>query len=293
MVVAAAAATRVLIVDDDQRYARLLRELLTASALDLQITTVGTIDEACRRVDTGGVDLVILDLGLPDADGLEALERLHDCITEIPIIVLTARSDEELALAALKHGAEDYLVKDAVDSQILIRSIRYAVERHRGIRQLAHVSRELQLANATLEKLTLLDPLTELLNRRGLQQALTREIQRLDREKIDVLVLLVDIDDFKRVNDSFGHAVGDVALKEIAHRLRGCIRGFDYACRIGGDEFLLLLPNAERSDAARIAERARVSIATTILQHSSGTFQLTQASPACCCGRTPHRSMNC
>ncbi|HYS54449.1 MAG TPA: diguanylate cyclase [Thermoanaerobaculia bacterium] len=270
-------ATRLLIVDDDARYARALRELLTESFSDLHITHVTTIDEACRRVDTGQVDMVILDLGLPDADGLESLERLHDCILEIPIIVLTARSDENLALAALQHGAEDYLVKDAVNHQILARSLRYALERHRVIRDLGRVTKELQVANSNLEKLTLLDPLTELLNRRGLQQALSREIERIDRENIDVLVLLVDIDDFKRVNDSFGHAVGDIALQEIAKRLRHCVRAVDYACRIGGDEFLMLLPNADRDEASSIAERARVSIATMIIQHSTGTLHLTSS----------------
>jgi diguanylate cyclase (GGDEF)-like protein len=270
-----ATATRLLLVDDDQRYAEALSELLTGTFPDLAITHVTTIDEACRRVETGEVDMVILDLGLPDADGLEALERLHDCVIEIPIIVLTARSDERLALAALKNGAEDYLVKDAVDRTTITRAMRYALERHRVIRDLGRVTRELQIANASLEKLTLLDPLTELLNRRGLQQALSREIRRIERDGIDVLVLLVDIDDFKRVNDSFGHAVGDVALQEIALRLRNCVRAVDYACRIGGDEFLLLLPNAERVEAARIAERARVSIATMLIQHSAGTITLT------------------
>jgi len=269
------APTRLLIVEDDRQYAGLLAELLSSSLSDIEIMSLGTIDEACRRIDRGGIDLVLLDLELPDADGLEALERLYDCVNEIPIIVLTSRSDEDLALAALQNGAEDYLVKDAVDQRILTRSIRYALERHRGVRDLARVKRELQLSNSALEKLTLIDPLTELLNRRGLQQALSREIGRLEREKIDVLVLLVDIDDFKRVNDSFGHAVGDVALQEIAHRLRSCVRAIDYACRIGGDEFLLLLPNADHVEAARIAERARVSIATMIIQHSAGTIRLT------------------
>jgi diguanylate cyclase (GGDEF)-like protein len=268
-------ATRLLIVDDDARYARALGELLSESFSNLFITHVTTIDEACRRVDTGAIDMVILDLGLPDSDGLESLERLSGCVTEIPIIVLTSRADEALALSALKSGAEDYLVKDTVDQATLARSMRYALERHRVIRDLGRVTKELQVANASLEKLTLLDPLTELLNRRGLQQALTREIKRIERESIEVLVLLVDIDDFKRVNDSFGHAVGDVALQEIALRLRNCVRGVDYACRIGGDEFLLLLPNADREEAARIAERARVSIATMVIQHSAGTLRLT------------------
>src|SRR5712691_12378059 len=139
-------AMRLLIVDDDERYADALSELLSASFPKIQIRCVTTIDEACRRVDSGSVDMVILDLSLPDADGLEALERMHDCITEIPIIVLTSRSDEPLALDALKSGAEDYLFKDSIDQPTLIRSMRYALERHRGIRDLAHVSKELQLA---------------------------------------------------------------------------------------------------------------------------------------------------
>ncbi len=282
---ALAGPTRLLIVEDDKYYAGVLEELLTCSFPNLGITSVGTIDEACRRIDSLGVDLVILDLGLPDADGLQALERFHDCITEFPIIVITARADEDLALEALQAGAQDYLVKDTIDQRVLIRSIRYALQRHRGVRDLAAVTKELQLANATLEKLTLIDPLTELLNRRGLQQALSREVRRLERENVDVLVLLIDIDDFKRINDTFGHAVGDVALQEIAKRLRACIRALDYACRIGGDEFLILLPNADAVEASRIAERARVSIATTIIQHSMGTVRLTASVAALLLGR--------
>jgi len=270
-----AVATRLLIVEDDERYARTLTELLTSSAPNLEITHVTRIDDACHLVNGGRVDLVVLDLGLPDADGLEALSALQDCVTEIPVVVLTGRADEKLALEALKRGAEDYLVKDAVDRNTLVRAIRYAMERHHGVRDLTRVTKELQLANAALEKLTLLDPLTELLNRRGLQQALTREVQRIERESTKTLVMLIDVDDFKRVNDTLGHAVGDIALKEIAHRLRGCVRGVDYVCRVGGDEFLLLLPNSNPLEVVRIAERARVSIATMIIQHSTGTLRLT------------------
>jgi diguanylate cyclase (GGDEF)-like protein len=267
--------TRVLLVEDDPQYAELLYELLTDSSPDFQISHVETLEEACNRVEASTVDLVILDLGLPDADGLDALKRLQHCVQEIPIIVLTSRSDEELALAALSFGAQDYLVKTFIDQRTLIRTVRYARERHHFVRDLTSVTRELQFANSALEKLTLLDPLTELLNRRGLQQALSREIGRVERDKINVLVLLVDVDDFKKVNDSFGHAVGDVALREIAGRLRKCVRTEDYVCRIGGDEFLMLLPDADPAEGVRIAERARVSIATRMIQHSTGVLRLT------------------
>src|SRR5438128_4201758 len=102
---ATSSVTRLLIVDDDRRYANALAELLSASFGGLEIHCVTTVDEGCRRIDTGLVDFVFLDLSLPDADGLEALDRLHDCVAEIPVVVLTAHADEELALTALKHGA--------------------------------------------------------------------------------------------------------------------------------------------------------------------------------------------
>jgi diguanylate cyclase (GGDEF)-like protein len=267
--------TRVLVVEDDPLYVELIHELLTDSSPDFHISSAGTIDEACKQVDAGSIDIVLLDLCLPDADGLEALKRLQHCMSEIPVVVLTSRSDEDLALAALKFGAEDYLVKTFIDQRTLVRTMRYARERHNFVRDISSVTRELQFANSALEKLTLLDPLTDLLNRRGLQQALSREIRRLERDNTQVLVLLVDVDDFKRVNDSFGHAVGDIALREIAGRLRKCVRSEDYVCRIGGDEFLLLLPDADPAEGVRIAERARVSIATRMIQHSAGVFRLT------------------
>jgi diguanylate cyclase (GGDEF)-like protein len=270
-----AATTRVLIVEDDNRYARLVSELLRTHDDGFDVIHASRLDAACEIVAQQTIDLVLLDIGLPDGNDLDGLTRLQNCVNEIPIIMLTGRADERLALEALGRGAEDYLVKDAIDFTTLIRSIRYAIERHRGIRDLARVTKELQLANSALEKLTLLDPLTELLNRRGFQQVLSREIEALQRDNTTVLVLLVDIDDFKRINDNLGHAVGDVALHEIAHRLRGCVRAVDYVARVGGDEFILLLPNADPTEAVRIAERARVAIATTTIQHTTGAVQLT------------------
>src|SRR5712691_6152050 len=142
VVAACAAATRLLIVEDDRQYARVLGELLTAGTPNLEIAHVTRIDEACHRVDSGGVDVVVLVLGLADAEVLQALAALEGGVTEIPVVVLTGRADEELALDALKRGAEDYLVKDAVDSLTLVRAIRYAMERHRGVRDLARVTRE-------------------------------------------------------------------------------------------------------------------------------------------------------
>ena len=272
----AASVIRLLLVEDDPQDARFFQSVLRrADGALFEITHVGSIAAACDVVARGETDLIMLDLGLPDATELDGLTRLQRYASEIPIIVLTARDDEALATESLHRGAEDYLVKGSVDRPGMLRAIRYALERHRGIRDLARVTRELQMANGTLERLTLLDPLTELLNRRGLQQALSGLIEKVRNQTEDVLVLLIDIDEFKKVNDTFGHAVGDVALKEVARKLKTCIRLVDFAARLGGDEFMLLMPHARTEDAMRVAERARLAVASTRIQHSDGVVQMT------------------
>ena len=267
---------RLLIVEDDLGSARSLRALLESSGdPQFSIRHVTSAAAACEAVRAGDLDVVILDLGLPDATDLQALIRLEAAVHEIPVIVLTGRGDDSLASDALHFGAEDYLRKGTIDFESLIRSIRYAVERHRGVRDLARVKKELESVNRDLERLTLIEPLTELLNRRGLQQALSREVQHMSRAAASSAVLLVDLDDFKQINDHLGHAAGDVVLKEVGRRLRASVRAVDYVGRIGGDEFMLLLPETDPPEVMRVAERIRLAIATAIIQHSTGTVTLT------------------
>ena len=269
-------ALRLLIVEDDASSARSLREMLEHSEDPrFAIRHVTSAAAACEEVRLGDVDVVMLDLGLPDAIDLEALVRLEAAVHEIPVIVLTGRNDETLASDALHFGAEDYLRKGEIGFESLIRSIRYAIERHRGVRDLARVKKELESANRDLQRLTLIDPLTELLNRRGLQQALSREVQHLARGVTGSAVLVVDLDDFKQINDSLGHASGDVVLKEVGRRLRASVRGVDFVGRVGGDEFMLILPETDPPEVTRVAERVRLAVATATIQHSTGTVTLT------------------
>jgi diguanylate cyclase (GGDEF)-like protein len=272
----ASRSLRLLIVEDDLRSAESLREMLEISEEPrFTIRHVTTAAAACDVVSSETIDVVLLDLGLPDAKDLQALNRLEECINEIPVIVLTGRGDETLAAGALHRGAEDYLLKGAIDFDSLRRSIRYAVERHRGVREMARVKKELENANRDLERLTLIEPLTELLNRRGLQQALSREVQHLHRGVAAAAVLVIDLDDFKRINETLGHAAGDVVLKEVGRRLRASVRAVDYVGRLGGDEFMLILPETDPAEVTRVAERIRLSIATATIQHSTGSVTLT------------------
>ncbi len=273
----AASSIRLLIVEDDHATARLLRDLLESTASPpIETRHVASAAAACEVLERGDADVVLLDLGLPDARDLGALEQLQRCRTDIPLVILTGNADEKTAHEALNHGAEDYLVKATVDRAGLVRSIRYAIERHRNVRALESMKRELETANESLERMTMLDPLTDLQNRRGIQQALSQEIERVQRYGEAVAVLLIDIDDFKQINEKLGHAVGDVALKELARRIRGSVRGVDCIGRLGGDEFMLLLPNVgDTSEVVRIAERVRLLIATSIIQHTAGSISLT------------------
>ncbi|MBI3307531.1 MAG: diguanylate cyclase [Candidatus Omnitrophica bacterium] len=136
--------------------------------------------------------------------------------------------------------------------------------------QLDQVGTELRGVNARLEKLALLDPLTELLNRRGLQKVLTTELQRLNRDHSDLSAILLDLDEFKQINDTLGYPVGDIVLKEVATRLKDGLRVTDHVARIGGDEFMILLPDSRRAEAMRVAEKIRFSISENPILLSSG-----------------------
>jgi diguanylate cyclase (GGDEF)-like protein len=267
---------RLLLVEDDRRSASAIQGLLRNSdAPRFDIHHVTTVAEARAAADDDRPDVIILDLNLPDAAELEALAALDSRVSEIPVIVLTGSTDEALASDALRCGAQDYLLKGSVNYESLLRSIRYAIERHRSVRDLAHITQQLELANRDLERLTLIDPLTELLNRRGLQQAVSREVRHLHAGLQAAAVLVIDLDDFAVINKALGHAVGDVVLKEMARRLRATVRGIDYVGRVGGDEFMIVLPETDPAQVARIAERIRLRISTSVIQHSTGMVTLT------------------
>ncbi len=143
-------------------------------------------------------------------------------------------------------------------------------ERKRKEDILQDLAAQLQVANARLERLVVLDPLTELLNRRGLQQILSREIRWSQRYDSHLVVLFVDLDDFKRINDTLGHAMGDEVLKEVAHKLQASVRTTDYVARIGGDEFMILLPHTRLAEGMQVAEHVRRAISGTPMVLSSG-----------------------
>lgn len=261
---------RLLLIEDDSNYATVIsHRLRKESNPSYDVECFDTLEAGLERLKRGDIDLTLLDLSLPDSQGLGTFEKLHSHMPLMPVIVLTGLDNESFALETLRKGAEDYVVKGQFDSKMLSRVIRYSIERHQ-------IKRELDLANGRLENLAFLDPLTELLNRRGLQDALSREIQWSRREGTNFLVFLIDLDNFKKINDTWGHAVGDIVLNEVARKLKSSLRATDYVARIGGDEFMVLLPRTRIAEGIRVAERARLAISQSpVSLYSRGPVAVT------------------
>ncbi|MDB5867610.1 MAG: hypothetical protein JWO70_5416 [Betaproteobacteria bacterium] len=372
--------TRLLLVEDNAGDARLIREMLDEpGSRQIELTHVPCMRDAERHLAQHATDIIVLDLGLPDAQGLEAVQRGRAAAPRTPLVVLTGLDDESLAELALQAGAQEHLIKDQIDARALLRALRYAVERKTMEEALlaekeraqatlncigdavacTDSSGNVSFLNLVAERLTgwswreaagrpmvevlrivkgasregsssqvegvigdgpaLASPsnhilvrrdgvqipvedsvapihdregltdgavtvfrdvsagrakalqmthsaehdfLTGLPNRMLLNDRLRHAIALAPRHRKQVAVLFLDLDGFKHINDSLGHAIGDKLLQSIAGRLVACVRGADTVCRQGGDEFVVLLSEVERpEDIAVMARRMLKAVA--------------------------------
>ena len=238
-----AARTRpavVLFVGEDGSDARLLQELLNASpAARFELETVNEPQAAIERMSRGDIDATLLDLSLPRA--LQAVADLAAAGPPAPVLVLSPVEDERLGVQAVRAGAQDFLVKGRLDSQVLVHAVRYAIERHR--------------LGSTLRDLSLLDDLTGLYNRRGFVTLASQDVRLARRERQNLLLAFGDLDGLKRINDTLEHAQGDEALRDVAGILIRTFRESDLIARIGGDEFAVLVRNAEANSVEVLRHR--------------------------------------
>jgi len=244
----------ILIVDDSPEDRATYRRLITRVSPDEEyaFSHADTVDEAlalCRRM---AFDCVLLDYMLPDGDGLNLLPGLAAGSGPllVPVIVLTGQGDETVAVRAMKSGAQDYLVKGRLTSESLHRAMHNAMEK-------VALLRKIEEQRAELTRLATLDELTGLHNRRFFLKRLREEVERATRYQARLSLLLLDVDHFKRVNDTYGHLVGDAVLASLAGTLRATFRRTDVAARYGGEEFCALLPETDRAGAEQVAERLR------------------------------------
>jgi diguanylate cyclase (GGDEF)-like protein len=238
-----------LLVEDNLGDARLLREMLNEqNSFNTQLTQLESMTAAETHLAKHAVDIILLDLGLPDAQGLEAIRRAHAAAPGVPLVVLTGLDDESLAVQALQLGAQDYLIKGQIETRGLLRALRYAIERK--TMESAALAMARQMAHSAEH-----DFLTGLPNRMLLNDRVGQAIALAKRHMRKVAVLFLDLDGFKHINDSLGHPVGDKLLQSIAKRLVDCIRGSDSVSRQGGDEFVVLLLDLEHAEDAAVTAR--------------------------------------
>lgn len=263
----------VVCIDDEADHAELLRLALDRVAdLEVRFLAERTVDDALDTLHRHPVDLVFLDYQLGSARGTDVLMRLRAAHFTKPVVMLTAHGNEYVAASAIRAGADDYLVKSDLDpevlSQVLTRAEANARQRTEASAALARALRLEEMSQALAEAAAFWaerarhDSLTGLLTRTAWEEASAREVERALRFGHSVAVCLVDVDEFKSVNDRAGHLAGDRCLEEIARALLGACRTIDSVGRFGGDELVVLLPETTLDGALALAERAREAVQT-------------------------------
>ncbi|MBI2889589.1 MAG: EAL domain-containing protein [Nitrospirae bacterium] len=270
-------ALKILLIEQQAGDAQLMQVDLSEALAGQEISVrhVRDLQEASLHLSRERVDLILLDLNLPESHVQDNLERIQEIASGTPVIVLTGIGGEASAIRAIESGAQDYLVKGLGDRATMVRTIQYSIERHRLQKQLDTATEELRATQEKLESLACADPVTSGLNVRGLQRAFQRELQWCRRMGSDLCALVIDLDDFRRINSSLGHAVGDIVLAETSRLLEETLRATDHVGRLGGDEFLVLLPQTRPAEARRVAEKVRASLSRLPIVLSSGTVQFT------------------
>ena len=248
---------RILLVEDNAGDARLLREMLNdQQSVEIELKHVGRLRDLDPYLRDNAVDVILLDLGLPDAQGLEAVRRTRLAAPDVALIVITGLDDEEIAVQALKEGAQDYIAKGNIDTRGLMRALRNAFERN--AMEMAARAMSQQMAHSAEH-----DFLTGLPNRMLLNDRIGQCIALALRHSRKVAVLFLDLDGFKHINDSLGHLKGDQLLQSVAARLLECVRASDTVSRQGGDEFVVLLSEVDEAEDAAITARRMIEAVAT------------------------------
>ena len=256
----------ILIVDDIAKNIQLAASVLKKEGWHLFFATSGA--EALKVVEQERIDLILMDVMMPGMDGFETTKRIkrHSALESIPVIFLTAKNDRDSIQKGFELGGVDYIIKPFHDVELIAR-----VRTHLSIREM---SQELKAAAQKLYELAHTDSLTGIANRLKFNTIAEHQIEMIHRYGGDLSVIFFDIDHFKKVNDEMGHEFGDHVLKSISNRIQTEIRKSDLLARWGGEEFVIVMPQAEKKQATRLAEKLRKTIEAISLesQHFTCSF---------------------
>ena len=249
--------TRLLVVDDDLDHQTLLQLNLLGAEPELDITVAGSREEFLDLVRNNEFDCIILDFNLGRHKGVDVLTEAGADLTGVPVIVVSSCQEQNVAIASFRKGVSDFVPKEqAMTGTMLWKRIEQAVAAGQAVKD---DKRQAKRREESLLRLSETDALTGLMNRRGMERWVEQSRMRHDR-RLEMSCVLVDIDNFKHINDTYGHAAGDRVLREVSALLRQCARDCDLPARWGGEEFVLLGTSSNLFQAWSWAERFRRTI---------------------------------
>ncbi len=249
----------ILVVDDETNNRLLLKTYLSSEGYDIEMASTGV--EAIKKVNQFSPSIIILDIVLPDTDGFTICKKLKSSknTSFIPIILVTALRGDDERIKGTSAGADDFITKpyNRVELITRVKSLIRIKHLHKTLEQKYN---ELEIVKEKLKKLAVTDGLTELFNYRAFKNQIHYEIIRSKRFKLPVSLLMIDIDHFKRYNDTFGHPNGDRVLKQFAELLTVNLREVDTIARYGGEEFAIILPGTNKKASSIVAEKLRILV---------------------------------
>jgi two-component system cell cycle response regulator len=268
------ASLRILVVDDEPTSLRLVSALLKREGH--QVVTATNGHEALSMALEDPPQMVVTDWMMPEMDGVQLCRNLrsNDAGRDLYILILTGRSEEERIVEAFEAGADDHVAKPVNQKLLLarirpgIRVIKLQEDLRRQVRQKEEANRRLAIEKRRFKVASMTDALTELPNRRYAMKRLEKEWGTSERTGLPLSVILLDIDHFKKVNDTYGHDVGDDVLRGTATAVHGVLRTSDTCTRMGGEEFLVICPGTPLDGALLLAERLRAAIEANKVQSS-------------------------
>jgi diguanylate cyclase (GGDEF)-like protein len=261
--------TSVLVIDDSPGARHQILDGLKSANLFQVYHEAESVIDGFKVALSEPLDVILCDLDMPGMDGFKFLSMIKTRkeLQDIPVILVTGVNDQESKIRGLERGASDYLTKPYDPAELIAR-----VKVQLKIKTLQD---SLKKSNQALMELSNTDPLTHLSNRRFLMKTLEKELQRCERSQKPMALIMVDVDHFKPVNDTYGHQQGDVVLQTLADQMKAHLRDYDLAARFGGEEFALVLPETALTEAVQVAERLRIAISELRIPADHNEIRLT------------------
>jgi diguanylate cyclase (GGDEF)-like protein len=273
----------VLVIDDTKSVRQQILNILRNAELFSGYLEATNGIEGFKILLNEKVDIVLCDVEMPGMDGFKFLSMVNSRkeLQDIPVLLLTSHEDVATKVRGLEQGASDYVTKPFSPEELLAR-----VKVQLKIKTLQDHLKE---SNQQLRMLSQTDPLTGLYNRRHMMATLESEFDRSNRISSPFSLLMIDLDHFKRVNDTYGHQQGDIVLQSISQEIQAQLRQYDSAARFGGEEFALLLPETNLSEGTMVAERLRQTISKIQFSDSISDLKITASIGI---AAIPHKKIN-